>query len=123
LVATDELQAEGSTLEEVFAAAAAAVGSLIAGQGDGEADRLPMLVESPDIGTLLGDFLDDLLYLSEIEHFAVERVERLELDGSSLRAAVSGRTGPTRSLALESFELEHEDDMWRLTIRAVIGPR
>ena len=111
-----ELCAEGSTLEELLSSAAVAVGALVQDAG-GEPDRVPMLVESEDVESLLTGFLDDLLYLVEVEHFAVERVERLELDGTNLRAALSGRTGIVSTLDYETFELTRDAGVWRLCAR------
>jgi SHS2 domain-containing protein len=111
-----ELTAEGATLEELLVAAAAAVGELVGAGNGGEPDRVPILVESRDLDSLVPDFLDDLLYLAEIEHFAVDRVERLELDGSHLRAAVSGRTGSTRKLGYDAVHLARPHGTWQLRV-------
>jgi SHS2 domain-containing protein len=111
-----ELVARGETLEEALAAAAAEVGRLVAPGDTGEPDRVPMLVESPDLDTLVPDFVDDLLYLAEFERFAADRVERLELEGSHLRAAVSGRTGATRRLDCAGVRIARPDGLWELRV-------
>jgi SHS2 domain-containing protein len=113
-VTTHELIAEGATLGELLSAAATAVGDLVALDNEGVPDRVPILVESNDLDSLVPDFLDDLLYLSEIEHFAVAQVERLDLDGSYLRAAVSGWTGPTRKVGYDEVSLERPHGTWQL---------
>jgi SHS2 domain-containing protein len=113
-VTTHELIAEGATLGELLSAAATAVGDLVAYDDEGVPDRVPILVESVDLDSLVPDFLDDLLYLAEIEHFAIDRVERLDLDGSNLRAAVSGRTGPTRKVGYDEVSVERPEGAWQL---------
>jgi SHS2 domain-containing protein len=107
--------AEGSTLGEALTATATAVGELVAG-GEGDLDRVPILVEAADAETLVPGFLDDLLFLAEVEHFAVERVERLQLDGFNLRAAVSGRTGPTRAYGVDRVRIARPGGRWELRV-------
>jgi SHS2 domain-containing protein len=115
-VTTHELVAEGATLGELLSVAATAVGELVAYDDEGEPDRVPILIESIDLDSLVPDFLDDLLYLADVEHFAVDRVERIELDGSYLRAAVSGRTGPTRKVGYDEVTVERPAGTWQLHV-------
>jgi SHS2 domain-containing protein len=110
-----ELVLEGATLEEVLAAAAVAVGAQLA-PDEGEPDRVPILVKSPDVSSLLRGFIEDILYLAEIERFAVDRVERIQVDGGQLRAAVSGRTGAGGTVEVDSVELSLHGTLWRLRI-------
>lgn len=113
--------AEGDTLVEALAAAAAAVGELVSPGGAGEPDRVPMLVEAPDLESLVPDFLGDLLYLAEFEQFAIDRVDRLELDGFNLRAAVSGRTGTGRRLDCDDVRVARPDGRWE--VRVLVSER
>jgi SHS2 domain-containing protein len=116
-VTTHELVAAGETLAEALAQAASAVGELVAPGGGGQPDRVPMLVEAPDLDALVPDFVDDLLYLAEFELFAADKVERLELDGSYLRAAVSGRSGAARALDCDGVHVDRPGGRWELRVR------
>ena len=54
----------------------------------------------------------------ELEPEIVEGVElrRIELDGSYLRAAVSGRTGPTRKVGYDEVTVERPAGTWQLHV-------
>jgi SHS2 domain-containing protein len=111
-----ELHVRAPSVEQVFAGAAVALGRALAGEEPGAPDRLPILVEAPDLPALLVEFLDDVVYLAVVERFAARRVERLSIEGTRLRAAVSGQTGPTRpavtAVRLERSGLERDGEDW-----------
>jgi hypothetical protein len=78
------------SLAELLIDAALAIGLMLGGPTDGPRDRLPVLAEGGDPATLLANFVDDLIHLSEAEAFIVRRVERFELDDLRIRASFSG---------------------------------
>jgi SHS2 domain-containing protein len=113
---TVNLHLKASSLIELLADAAMAIGERVKGSAVGEPDRLPVLVNARDLPGVVGGFIDDLLFLAEAEHFATNRVERLQLDDTRLRAAVSGHTGSTSSFAEDTtypnVVVELVDDDW-----------
>jgi SHS2 domain-containing protein len=88
-----ELHVAAATQSELFEAATAAFSRLIVSGGSETPDRMPVLVQATRGSSLIGEFMDDLLYLADVEQFAARRLERIEIDGDRLRAAVSGWTG------------------------------
>jgi hypothetical protein len=83
-------------------------------------DRLPVLARETEQAPLIQGFLDDLLYLAEVENFAALRLERIHLDGDRLRAAVSGCTGGVEPLVgrVESAGARCDGDgTWRAVLR------
>jgi SHS2 domain-containing protein len=112
-----ELEGEAATLDDVFAESVAALASLSHGDA-GERDRVPVQLEGSDVRSLLTRFLDDLLYLAEEEHFVAERLERLQVVGTQLRAAVSGHKGcalPVRGVTCSALE-HRAADAWTFRV-------
>jgi hypothetical protein len=89
-----ELRILAPTQERLFQELTTAFAELVEGTEEGSPDRLPVLVEAAEGTSLAGEFVDDLLYLASVESFAAARLERLQINGNRLRAAVSGTTGP-----------------------------
>src|ERR1700744_3160828 len=92
-----ELQITAATQEALFVHLTRAFGELVDGT-KGVPDRVPVLVGATERVSLIGAFVHDLLYLAEVECFTATRLERLRIDGLSLRAAVSGWTGCAQPL-------------------------
>jgi SHS2 domain-containing protein len=111
-----DLVAEGTTLEEALAATAVAVGALLR-RGSGATDRVPLLIEADDVESLATGFVEDILYLAQFEQFTIERVERIQIRGAYLRAAVSGRSGAAAHVDCESVQLDRSADLWQLRVR------
>jgi SHS2 domain-containing protein len=87
------LHVAAATQSELFEASTAAFAELVVGGGSQTPDRMPVLVQASAHSSLVGEFIDDLLYLADVEQFVATRLERIEIDGDRLRAAVSGWTG------------------------------
>jgi SHS2 domain-containing protein len=64
--------------------------AVLDGVGVVSGDRLPIIVMADRPERVLSLFLEELCALAETECFVTRRVERLVLDGTHLRAAVSG---------------------------------
>ena len=91
-----ELRIEAPTEQAVFADALAAFAELVDGGGD--PDRHELELEADDPASLLVEWLNELVYLADVEQFVPERLAELELDGGRLRATVEGRRGEPRPL-------------------------
>lgn len=114
-----ELQIIASTQEALFEHLTRAFGELVEGS-EGVPDRVPVLVRATDRVSLIGAFVDDLLYLADVESFTATRLERLHIDGLSLRAAVSGLTGCTQPLlgCVRASDMRYDPagEGWRATV-------
>ena len=85
------LVAYGSDLKEAFANAAYGMFSLIAeleGVGAGFCREIDL--QAPDQETLLVDWLNELLYMFDVDHVVLSRFEITDLNRSRLRARVFG---------------------------------
>ena len=115
-----ELELEGRTEADVFAAGLAAVAGLLAEEPHGETERRDVIVTAPDRARLLADWLGELVYLVETDEFLPDRVAALELEGERLRATVEGRRASPRNLVkgvtYHRLELAREDSVWRARV-------
>jgi len=95
-VADLTIEAEGSTLEEAFQNAALAMFNAITPlEGIEEREERSIEAEGDDMGALLFNFLDELLYVNDVDLLVFSGIE-VEIDGLRLRARCSG----------EPFDLE-----------------
>lgn len=85
-----QLELEAPTEAAVFEDAAGALGELMDG-GRGEAARRDVALAGSDLGGLLVDWLNELVFLAETEGFVPERAADVVLADGSLRATVEGR--------------------------------
>jgi len=79
------------SLEELFAAAARAASRQCGPVGQDTCPWQTVSVESRDRESLLADWLNELLGLSEILGCALAEIRGLRIEGASLRAEVRGR--------------------------------
>ena len=111
-----ELELEAATEAGVFEAALAAFAELSGDGGQGEAAVHEIDLEAADRPLLLADWLNELVFLAEAERFVPERVERLELDETHLRATVAGRHGSpsplVKAVTLNRLAFTHEGGRW-----------
>jgi SHS2 domain-containing protein len=109
------LEIEAPSEAVVFSEALAAYAELL-GDARGRAVTRRIELTETDRAALLAEWLDELVYLSEVEQFVPERVTSLELDGAGLQATVRGRRGSPRPLVKavtrHRLELRPEDDGW-----------
>jgi SHS2 domain-containing protein len=110
-----EVELEADSPEGVLEEARRAFAEL-AGVGEGDAFEAPVVVEAPDLPALLAAWLDELVFLADVEGVVVESAD-LELDGSRLTGVVRGRRGSPRPLVkavtLHRLRLRAEDGVWR----------
>jgi SHS2 domain-containing protein len=110
-----ELWVEAPGEEGVFAEALRALGELLATNGR-PAER-HVAAEGDDRAALLAAWLEELVFLAEIEGFVPEATESLVLEPRRVRARVAGRRGTPRHLVKAvtyhrlSFERVHNG--WR----------
>jgi SHS2 domain-containing protein len=118
-----ELELEAASEREVFEEALAAFGALLSERADGdegEPARHEVVASAPDRPTLLAEWLSELAYLAESEGFVPRRVERLELAGSALEAAVAGRRASpphlVKAVTYHRLGMWEEDKVWRARV-------
>lgn len=93
-----ELALEAESQEGLFTEATAAFRELVDGSTPrGEVLRREVALPAASDELLLVDWLNELVFLSEVEGFVPERVEALEL-ADGLRSAVVGTRGHPRPL-------------------------
>ena len=101
--------AYGRTLEELFANAAFGMFSVI---GDvttvSPREERPVLVRADGLGPLLGEFLGELLYLFDAEHFVVREAQVEAVTDREVRASVRGEPiSPAHRLHTEIKAVTH----------------
>jgi SHS2 domain-containing protein len=94
-----ELHIEAPTEQAAFIEALVAFAELLDHEGGGsESVRRELELEADEAGELLAAWLDEFVYLAEVDGFVPERVTELHLDGGRLRATVGGHRGEPRPL-------------------------
>jgi SHS2 domain-containing protein len=116
-----ELLVDASTEEEVFAEAAAAFAELVDRGGKGHTGRRTFVLRGSDRPSLLVEWVNELVYLAEVDGFVPDRVEELALDGNGLRATVAGRVGAApanlvKAATYSGLELGRHADGWRARV-------
>jgi SHS2 domain-containing protein len=111
-----ELELEAASAAGIFEAALGAFAELSAADEEGEPAVHEVELEASDRALLLVDWLNELVYLAEVERFVPERVAAIELVDGRLRATVEGRRDQPRHLvkgvALNNLELTEEEGGW-----------
>jgi SHS2 domain-containing protein len=115
-----ELHVEAESREGVFGEALAAFAELVSRDDRGERVEHEVTAEAQDDATLLAEWLGELVFLAETDDFVPERLERLELDGSRLRAVVSGHRGRpahlVKAVTYHGLELARTGGVWRAKV-------
>ena len=93
-----ELAIEAPTESAVFADALAAFAELVGDGGHPPAVQREIELEGSELDELLASWLDELVYLADVEGFIPDRLIKLELGEDRLRSTVSGHTGEPRPL-------------------------
>jgi SHS2 domain-containing protein len=93
-----ELSIEAPTERAVFADALAAFAELVGDEDGRDAARHEIELESEDAGDLLADWLDELVYLADVEGFVPKCVTKLDVSDGKLRATVHGYRGEPRPI-------------------------
>ena len=112
-----ELELEGASKSDVFAEATVAFRELVDG-GPLEEGRFrhEILLGPEPADLLLVDWLDELVFLAEVERFVPLRVAEVELGNGRLRGVVEGRRGRPRHLVkgatLHDLRLTRDRECW-----------
>ncbi len=86
-----KFRAEGSTIEEMFVAAAGALNETVRGDITIlEQVEKSFGVVANDKESLLYDFLEEFLFLLDAENFVVSKIKSLEVEGNKLKCVVVG---------------------------------
>ncbi len=117
-----ELAVEAASEQEVFGDAADAFGRLIEVEDGGDPARHEVELEAPDLGALLVDWLEELIFLADTASFVPDRVATLELRDYRLKAVVEGRRTTFDPLvkAATYHKLEFRNDQGRWYARVVL---
>lgn len=92
-----ELAITAESERDVFADALAGLVDLLGIEGNG-AERRAIEVSAPDRPALLAGWLEELVFLAEVEGFEPIELRDLELAGDTVKAAVEGRHGHPRPI-------------------------
>jgi SHS2 domain-containing protein len=95
-----ELAIEAGEERQVFADALAALAELleVSGSPHEPPEQREVTVVGTDRATQLAGWVEELLFLAEVDGFVAAALETIELDERSLRATVSGVIGAPRPL-------------------------
>jgi protein archease len=111
-----ELEIEAATETAVLADALAAFAELVRDDDSIDSAKRTIELDAGDRELLLADWLNELIYLLEVERFVPERVTSLELEGDKLRATIRGHEGDpqhlVKAVTLHRLELREEGGTW-----------
>ena len=116
-----EVAIRAPTEAEIFAEALRAFRDLVAADGPvGEPLSRPIALDAPDRPALLARFVDELVFLAEVEQLVPDELTGVEVSETSLHAVVGGRRGPVRHLVkgatLSRLEFCRDSDGWRARV-------
>jgi len=111
-----ELELDAATEAGIFEAALGAFAELLDVETAGKPASHEIALTHDDHSLLLVDWLSELVFLTEVEGFAPERLVSFALDDGRLRATVEGRQSRPRHLVkavtLNKLGLEQEGGRW-----------
>lgn len=115
-----EVELESSSEAGIFEEALGALAELVSTGEGGAAAAHEVELGSRDRALLLVDWLNELVFLAEVEQFVPEGVDSIELAGDTLHASVRGRRGRPRHLVkavtLNRLDLRQEGDGWHARV-------
>jgi SHS2 domain-containing protein len=115
-----ELRVEAESREAVLGEALAAFAELVSREDRGEPVEHEVTAEAQDDATLLAAWLDELVFLAETEDFVPERLQRLDMDDTRLRAVVAGRRGRpahlVKAVTYHGLEFALNGEVWRAKV-------
>ena len=113
-----ELAIEAPSEEAVFADAVAALGELLAEDGNGRARPFTQQVSAsaPDRPALLAELVGDLVFRAEMEGFVPHRLVDVDLEDERVEATVEGHAGRPRhvvkAVTYHGLRLERSGAGW-----------
>ena len=112
-----ELELEARDEAGIFAAALDAFSTLVHSDAGGMPSTHEVRLTAADAPLLLVAWLEELIYLVDVERLVPERTEALDVSGGRLRAAVIGHRDDPRQLVkavtLNNLELSPVSGGWR----------
>ena len=96
-----QFQAFGNTLEEVFANSALAMFNAMSTSKVKEKLKRKISVSGKDNEALLYNFLEELLFLFDSEHFFLSKVGKMRIENGMLRAEVIGDKAGKYSIRID----------------------
>jgi SHS2 domain-containing protein len=118
-----QLWVEAATEPEVFAEALAAVGELLSEDGGPPPEPVEareIQLAAPDRAVLLADWIAELAFLAETDAFVPDRLERIDLEGGSLRARVRGHLARpphlVKAVTYHDLRFEPVPEGWRAQV-------
>jgi SHS2 domain-containing protein len=111
-----EVELESETEAGLFAAATDAFAELVSAEGEGPREQHEIALDGDDRALLLVDWLNELVYLAEVDGFVPERLASFELGDGGLRATVAGRRDApphlVKAVTLNDLEFAEEGGTW-----------
>jgi|ERR1051326_265425 SHS2 domain-containing protein len=115
-----ELAVDATSPEAVFAEAGEAFAELISLGLDGEQHDHRVAIDAADLGALLVEWLEELIFLADTESFVPERVDDLRLDETNLTATLVGRRGQVEPLVkaatYHNLRFACDDGVWHARV-------
>ena len=111
-----EVELEATTEAGLFEAAIEVFAELVSVDTEGPGVRHEIELSCVDRALLLADWLNELVYLAEVDQFVPERLVAFELARDRLRATVVGRrehpSHLVKAVTLNSLEYGEREGMW-----------
>lgn len=116
-----KLVIRADTLEELFTEAARVVSREWGRTAGPPGDWIPVSLTARDQETLLVDWINELIGLSEVERRAFREVRALRLTDATLEAEVRGSVvtstaSPLKAATLHGLAIAREGDRWRAEV-------
>jgi SHS2 domain-containing protein len=115
-----ELLIEDTSAEAVFTEALVALGDLLSEAPGGEAVTHEIEVGAADLPALLAAWMDELVFLAEMDGFIPERVVKIELEEGRVSAVVGGERSVPQSLikavTYHRLEMGRANGDWRARV-------
>jgi SHS2 domain-containing protein len=111
-----EVELEASTEAGIFEAALRALAELIAADGEGESVVHEIELKADERALMLVDWVNELVFLAEVEQFVPGSVRSLEVAEGHLRASVAGHRGNplhlVKAVTLSRLAFAREGGRW-----------
>ena len=115
-----EVELEATTEPGIFEAALRALAELIATDARDESVTHRVELDADDRALLLVDWMNELVYLAEVEQFVPRTVTSLEIADGRLRATVTGDRGDplhlVKAVTLSRLAFAHEGGRWHARV-------
>jgi SHS2 domain-containing protein len=115
-----ELAIDAESEEQVFEDALAAFAELVGLDHSGTPAQHRVVVEAPDRGSLLVEWLQEVIFLADTESFIAEGAEGLRLEDTSIKATLTGRRAPfeplVKAATYHGLHFAREGNTWRARV-------